>query len=266
VLGACLKRVGGWKRVLVGLGLLGLIVSGYLAYLHLQKPLVVVGVEYRSRVDRGGNQEFKVVINSKNPIQSATIELNGTSIQLSLARDFGNGTLLYRASFNPSSISPEEGALTGEVVVKDREGNEVRYPVSFLANLEAPAIKDLKVEERGARLENEKGYILSFDGLMKENEIAVFIQGYPRALKREFIPWKVEPLIPMEGQTCPYYSVLVARVFGRAALVLTDKYPNSMGYNNEPYVIISPQLNGKFLSTGNQLCLICLNSSSMLSL
>jgi len=118
----------------------------------------------------------------------------------------------------------------------------------------------------GDILENEKSYILSFDGLMKENEIAVFIQGYPRALKREFIPWKVEPLIPMEGQTCPYYSVLVARVFGRAALVLTDKYPNSMGYNNEPYVIISPQLNGKFLSTGNQLCLICLNSGSMLSL
>jgi hypothetical protein len=73
-----LKRVGGWKRVLVGLGLLGLIVSGYLAYLHLQKPLVVVDVEYRSRVDRGGNQEFKVVINSKNPIQSAALELNGT--------------------------------------------------------------------------------------------------------------------------------------------------------------------------------------------
>jgi hypothetical protein len=147
-----LKCVGGWKRVLVGLGLLGLIVSGYLAYLHLQKPLVVVGVEYRSRVDRGGNQEFIVVINSKNPIQSATIELNGTFIHLALARDFGNGTLLYKASFNPSTISPEEGALTGEVVVKDRKGNEARHPVSFLANLEAPLIKDLKVEDLGSNI------------------------------------------------------------------------------------------------------------------
>jgi hypothetical protein len=147
-----LKCVGGWKRVLVGLGLLGLIVSVYLAYLHLQKPLVVVGVEYRSRVDRGGNQEFIVVINSKKPIQSATIELNGTSIQLALAQDFGKGTLLYKASFNPSTISPEEGALIGEVVVKDREGNEARYPVSFLANLEAPLIKDLKVEDLGSSI------------------------------------------------------------------------------------------------------------------
>jgi hypothetical protein len=33
----------------------------------------------------------------------------------------------------------------------------------------------------------------------------------------------------MEGQTCPYYSVLVARVFGRAAIVLSDVYPQSGG-------------------------------------
>jgi len=120
-----LKCVGGWKRVLVGLGLLGLIVSVYLAYLHLQKPLVVVGVEYRSRVDRGGNQEFIVVINSKNPIQSAALELNGTSIQLSLARDFGNGTLLYKASFNPSTISPEEGALTVKLWLRIERGTKL---------------------------------------------------------------------------------------------------------------------------------------------
>jgi hypothetical protein len=110
-------------------------------YLHLQKPLVVVSVEYRSRVDRGGNQEFKVVINSKNPIQSAALELNGTSIQLSLARDFGNGTLLYKASFNPSTISPEEGALTVKLWLRIERGTKLGYPVSFLANLEAPADK-----------------------------------------------------------------------------------------------------------------------------
>jgi hypothetical protein len=45
----------------------------------------------------------------------------------------------------------------------------------------------------GNILENEKGYILSFDGLMKEDEVAVFIQGYPRALRRRFIPWNIEP-------------------------------------------------------------------------
>jgi len=42
--------------------------------------------------------------------------------------------------------------LIGEVVVKDREGNEARYPVSFLANLEAPAIKDLRIEDLGSSI------------------------------------------------------------------------------------------------------------------
>jgi|GEM_PF-6301119 len=92
--------------------------------------------------------------------------------------------------------------------------------------------------------------IVSFDGLMKEDEVAVFIQGYPRALSRGFIPWRLEAVVPMEGQTCPYYSVLVARVFGRAALVLRDKYPNSAGYHDEPYVIISPQLHEKISQYG----------------
>jgi hypothetical protein len=102
----------------------------------------------------------------------------------------------------------------------------------------------------GDILENEKGYILSFDGLMKEDEIAVFIQGYPRALGRRFIPWNVEPLIPMEGQTCPYYSVLVARVFGRAAIVLSDVYPQSGGRHDEPFVFISPKLYEKISQHG----------------
>jgi hypothetical protein len=92
--------------------------------------------------------------------------------------------------------------------------------------------------------------IVSFDGLMKEDEVAVFIQGYPRALSRGFIPWRLEAVVPMEETTCPYYSVLVARVFGRAALVLTDKYPNSIGYHSEPYVIISPQLHEKISQYG----------------
>jgi len=205
VRGACLKRVGGWKKVLVGLGLLGLIASVYLAYLHLQKPLVVVGVEYRSRVDRGGNQEFKVVINSKNPIQSATIELNGTSIQLSLARDFGNGTLLYRASFNPSTISPEEGALIGEVVVKDREGNEARHPVSFLANLEAPLIKDLKVEDLGSN-------IYRVSALIEEPNLKEAYLELPNGSRT--------PLVKADGK----YAANITGKVTRFTLKAVDKY------------------------------------------
>ncbi|MCC6003636.1 MAG: hypothetical protein LM590_04775 [Thermofilum sp.] len=199
-----MKRVE-WRRVLVGLGLLGLIVSGYLAYLHFQKPLVVVGVEYRSRVDRGGNQEFIVVINSKNPIQSAALELNGTSIQLSLARDFGNGTLLYRASFNPSTISPEEGALTGEVVVKDREGNEARYPVSFLANLEAPAIKDLRVEDLGSN-------IYRVSALIEEPNLKEAYLELPNGSRT--------PLVKADGR----YAANITGKDKRFALKAVDKY------------------------------------------
>ena len=92
--------------------------------------------------------------------------------------------------------------------------------------------------------------VISFDGLMKEDEVAVFIQGYPRALSRRFIPWNIEQEVPMEEPTCPRYSVLVARVFGRAAFVLTDKYPNSIGSHSEPYVIISPQLHEKISQYG----------------
>jgi hypothetical protein len=54
----------------------------------------------------------------------------------------------------------------------------------------------------------------------------------------------------MEGQTSPHYSVLVARVFGRAAFVLTDGYPNSEGYHDEPFVVISPKLHEKISQYG----------------
>jgi hypothetical protein len=54
----------------------------------------------------------------------------------------------------------------------------------------------------------------------------------------------------MKEQACPHYSVFVARVFGRAALVLGDKYPNNIGCHLEPYVIISSQLNEKISQYG----------------
>jgi hypothetical protein len=78
--------------------------------------------------------------------------LNGTSIDVPLTQDFGNGTFLYKTSFNPSSISPREGRLIGEVVVKDQKGNEVKHPISSLVNLEAPVIKDIKVEDLGSNI------------------------------------------------------------------------------------------------------------------
>jgi hypothetical protein len=87
-----------------------------------------------------------------------------------------------------------------------------------------------------------------------------------RALGSGFDNPLIRPVVPMEGQTCPHYSVLIARAFGRAVLVLTDKYPNSRGYHSEPYVIISPQLYEKFLSTEKQLCLTRLDGGSMQSL
>jgi len=97
---------------------------------------------------------------------------------------------------------------------------------------------------------SDRAYRNIFNLVLGEDEVAVFIQGYPRALRSEFDNPPIRPVVPMEGQTCPYYSVLIARVFGRAALVLTDKYPNSAGYHDEPYVIISLQLHEKISQHG----------------
>jgi hypothetical protein len=56
----------------------------------------------------------------------------------------------------------------------------------------------------------------------------------------------------MYGQTCPYYSILLARAFGRAAFVITDLYPD-FGAHDEPYVIISSSLHNKINQRGESL-------------
>jgi hypothetical protein len=132
-----------------------------------------------------------------------------------------------------------------EMSKKDfREKNEsLRYRVAMSEGLDGhPAY--------GEWPNSDRAYRNIFNLVLGEDEVAVFIQGYPRALSSGFDNPPIRPVVPMEEQTCPYYSVLVARVFGRAALVLTDKYPNSAGYHSEPYVIISPQLHEKISQYG----------------
>jgi len=91
--------------------------------------------------------------------------------------------------------------------------------------------------------------------VLAEDPTAVYIIGYSRALASGYIPWGLEPVVPMWGQTTPYYADLIARAFGRAAFVVRDVYPPVAGggSHDEPYVVISPELYGKLSQKGETL-------------
>jgi hypothetical protein len=111
-----------------------------------QKP-EIKKLDYKDRVAKGEEQEFVALINEKNPAQTASLKLNGSSIDVPLFQDFKNGSILYKTSFDPASISTREGKLIGEFVVKDQNGNEAKSSLNFLVNLEAPKIQDVKIEK-----------------------------------------------------------------------------------------------------------------------
>ena len=123
----------------------GIVGCWYFSQDH-QKP-EIKKLDFKDRVAKGEEQEFVALINEKNPAQTASLKLNGTSIDVPLFQDFKNGSLLYKTSFDPSSISTREGKLIGEFVVKDQNGNEAKSSLNFLVNLEAPKIEDVKIEK-----------------------------------------------------------------------------------------------------------------------
>jgi len=137
------------KKLILSLSALGLIAASLGAWYFSQdrQPPEVKKTEYKPKVNKGENQDFSAFVNEKNPAQTASLKLNGTSIDVPLFQDFKNGSLLYKTSFDPSSISAKEGKLVGEFVVKDKNGNEAKSSLNFLANLEAPRIEDVKIEK-----------------------------------------------------------------------------------------------------------------------
>ncbi|MBS7631686.1 hypothetical protein KEJ47_09015, partial [Candidatus Bathyarchaeota archaeon] len=92
----------------------------------------------------------------------------------------------------------------------------------------------------------------ALDTVLAEDSEAVYIVSYPVALGSEYIPFNLKPVVPMYGQIAPYYSVLLARAFGRAAFVVTDLYPD-FGAHSEPYVVISQELHNKLSQSGELL-------------
>ncbi|MEM2051060.1 MAG: hypothetical protein QXZ11_08100, partial [Thermoproteota archaeon] len=82
----------------------------------------------------------------KEPADSVFLRFNSSTVQVPLAQKYGNGTVVYSAGFDPSSILAGEGLFTAELIVRDEAGNEARRILEFLANLEAPLIKNASVE------------------------------------------------------------------------------------------------------------------------
>lgn len=98
-----------------------------------------------------------------------------------------------------------------------------------------------------------QAFMDALDIVLAEDPEAAFILGYVRALRSEFIPWNLEPVVPMEGTTTPYYAVLLARCFGKAAFVARNTYPPGFGVHDSPYVKLNPSTYAKISQKGETL-------------
>ncbi|MEM2383656.1 MAG: hypothetical protein QW521_05805, partial [Desulfurococcaceae archaeon] len=127
--------------------------------LDLEAP-EIKSIEYKEKLGKGEYQKISILVNEKNPSDFAILNLNKTSIELPLVKDYGNGTVVYEKGFDPSSISNEEGKLIGYVIVSDKFGNKIEKEISFYSNLEAPEIKSIEYKEKLGKGEYQKISIL----------------------------------------------------------------------------------------------------------
>jgi hypothetical protein len=97
-----------------------------------------------------------------------------------------------------------------------------------------------------------QAFMDALDIVLAEDPEAAFIIGYVRALRSELVSPPLKPLVPMEGQTTPYYAVLVARCFGKAAFVVGNDYPD-FGAHGSPYVKLPPSTYAKISQKGETL-------------
>jgi len=125
-----------------------LAVTGIIAWYLLSdhQPPEVENLDYKKIVKKGEQQQVIVTVKEKNPANSLKLELNGSSLDVPLVKNFGNGTIIYSTSFDPSKISSREGYLVGTLFLKDASGNEARSQIKFLANLKEPEIIDLRID------------------------------------------------------------------------------------------------------------------------
>ena len=125
------------------------LIGGALAYMFLgkrdQEAPQIDKLDFRDRVERGQSQSILVCAKEQNPSEYATLKLNGTSIELPLS-DRSNGEVCYSSSFDPSKYFSREGAVSGQLILTDKFGNSVSKDISFLVNLEAPKIENVKID------------------------------------------------------------------------------------------------------------------------
>ena len=166
------RKLLGELPVVAG-GAVAALLGGFIAY-HLladREAPQIESLDYKERVEKGQTQEISVCARERNPSEYATLRINGTSIALPLAERTG-GRACYSASFDPSKYFSREGVVSGELTLTDNSGNSTSKQLSFLANLEAPKIEDVKVERIdlgkyrisvAVRDENLEAVVLVFD-------------------------------------------------------------------------------------------------------
>jgi len=142
--------------------LLAVLCAAALAYyLWDFEPPRVERLELLERVGRGGVQRVLVCVREGNPTGSATLQLNGSTVEIPLTERSG-GLACYASTFNVSTLFAGEGRVAGKLVVRDARGNTATVDVSFYANLEAPKIVSVELQrldfgryEVSARIEDE---------------------------------------------------------------------------------------------------------------
>jgi len=125
--------------------LLAVLCAAALAYyLWDFEPPRVERLELLERVGRGGVQRVLVCVREGNPTGSATLQLNGSTVEIPLTERSG-GLACYASTFNVSTLFAGEGRVAGKLVVRDTWGNTATADVSFYANLEAPKIVSVEL-------------------------------------------------------------------------------------------------------------------------
>jgi hypothetical protein len=150
------------SRLIVAALLVALCVVA-LAYYLLRdvEPPSVERLELLERVGKGGVQRILVCVREGNPSGSATLQLNGTIVEIPLTERSGD-LACYASTFNISTFFAGEGRVAGKLVVRDTRGNTATADVSFYVNLEAPKIVSVELQrvdfgryEVSARIEDE---------------------------------------------------------------------------------------------------------------
>lgn len=159
----------------------------------------------------------------------------------------GSPLKIAKHNVNPDSElggkSPQE--WLDEMTKKDYTEKTLRYQLAMM--------KDRVVtypEQYWPK--SHQAFMDALDIVSQEDPEAVFIIGYPRALRGSYIPWGLEPIVPMEEPSQPAYTALVARVFGKAALCVSNDYPD-FGRHGSAYVKILPSTYAKIIQNGETL-------------